>query len=193
MKKLAFLLASAFVFAAPANAAIIAGPSVNGYSTFTDTMTGRNWMKLNSFFGQTANKMFAAAGSAGFTVAVRSDIEQLLNTLPLTDDQWSEYSTITGSAPNRSLIWGAYAPVVGGNVGWAFAFSNESAWNFNDFVTSASGVPNEGTRDADMNIWAFATRSAVPEPASWALMLTGFGLAGAAMRRRRTSVRVAFA
>ena len=33
--------------------------------------------------------------------------------------------------------------------------------------------------------------AAVPEPASWALMLTGFGLVGAAMRRRR--VTVAFA
>jgi PEP-CTERM motif len=33
---------------------------------------------------------------------------------------------------------------------------------------------------------------AVPEPASWALMLSGFGLAGAAMRRRQ-SVRVTYA
>jgi hypothetical protein len=33
--------------------------------------------------------------------------------------------------------------------------------------------------------------SAVPEPAAWALMITGFGLAGAAMRRRST--KVAFA
>ena len=29
---------------------------------------------------------------------------------------------------------------------------------------------------------------AVPEPASWALMIGGFGLAGAALRRRRTTV-----
>jgi hypothetical protein len=32
---------------------------------------------------------------------------------------------------------------------------------------------------------------AVPEPASWALMLGGFGLVGGAMRRRKTAVRFA--
>jgi PEP-CTERM motif len=37
-----------------------------------------------------------------------------------------------------------------------------------------------------------AVQGAVPEPASWALMLGGFGLIGAAMRRRQ-SVRVTYA
>ena len=36
-----------------------------------------------------------------------------------------------------------------------------------------------------------ATITAVPEPASWALMIGGFGLVGGAMRRRTTSVRFA--
>ena len=35
--------------------------------------------------------------------------------------------------------------------------------------------------------------AAVPEPASWALMIGGVGLVGGAMRRRRATVRVAFA
>lgn len=34
-------------------------------------------------------------------------------------------------------------------------------------------------------------QSAVPEPATWAMMITGFGLAGAAVRRRRTAFAVA--
>ncbi len=42
------------------------------------------------------------------------------------------------------------------------------------------------------NVSLEAVSGAVPEPASWALMLTGFGLAGVAMRRRR-STKVQFA
>jgi hypothetical protein len=37
-------------------------------------------------------------------------------------------------------------------------------------------------------ITADAFRTAVPEPASWAMMIAGFGLAGAAARRRRSSL-----
>ena len=33
--------------------------------------------------------------------------------------------------------------------------------------------------------------SAVPEPATWAMMITGFGLAGQAVRRRRTALQAA--
>ena len=40
----------------------------------------------------------------------------------------------------------------------------------------------------------FATdANAVPEPASWAMMIAGFGLAGVAMRRRAARTRVTFA
>ncbi len=35
---------------------------------------------------------------------------------------------------------------------------------------------------------SFAAAGGVPEPASWALMIAGFGLAGAALRRRRTAL-----
>ncbi|MDZ7588153.1 MAG: FxDxF family PEP-CTERM protein [Parasphingorhabdus sp.] len=37
---------------------------------------------------------------------------------------------------------------------------------------------------------AFAS---VPEPSTWAMLIFGFGMAGAAMRRRRTTAKIAFA
>jgi len=38
---------------------------------------------------------------------------------------------------------------------------------------------------------AVSYQSSVPEPASWAMMIGGFGLIGAALRRQRTSMRLA--
>lgn len=35
---------------------------------------------------------------------------------------------------------------------------------------------------------AFRTGAVVPEPAAWALMIGGFGLVGASLRRRRTAI-----
>lgn len=42
-------------------------------------------------------------------------------------------------------------------------------------------------------VFSLSERAAVPETATWAMMVMGFGLAGAAMRRRRTSRSVSFA
>lgn len=44
------------------------------------------------------------------------------------------------------------------------------------------------------NVTSFsASVAAVPEPATWAMMLMGFGMVGAAMRYRRRTTKVAFA
>jgi len=59
---------------------------------------------------------------------------------------------------------------------------DSTAYTFADGTTSGSALLALGGTLA----------AAVPEPASWALMLTGFGLAGVAMRRRR-STKVQFA
>lgn len=57
--------------------------------------------------------------------------------------------------------------------------------NDNDFVEGAAG-PNQffvfGFQDGDLP--GFQAQAFVPEPGTWALMLAGFGLAGAALRRR---------
>ncbi|MBO9575427.1 MAG: esterase-like activity of phytase family protein [Sphingobium sp.] len=69
--------------------------------------------------------------------------------------------------------------------------------NDNDYLEGASG-PNKfyvfGFTDADLRaagFGPFVAQQGVPEPASWALMIGGFALAGAAMRRRKATVRFA--
>jgi hypothetical protein len=60
-------------------------------------------------------------------------------------------------------------------------FWDESNGLSGAFITGVGGIPSEsfdilGTSDLS-----------VPEPAAWALMIGGFGMAGAALRRRRTA------
>ncbi len=52
-------------------------------------------------------------------------------------------------------------------------------------MSSATAVASTFTGTATFNA------GAVPEPASWALMIGGFGLIGSALRRRRTSLQLA--
>jgi hypothetical protein len=66
----------------------------------------------------------------------------------------------------------------------------------------SDGFENDGTFDGRSNAWAFdilnvaqATQvgGAVPEPATWAMMLLGFGAAGVALRRQRRKGALAIA
>jgi hypothetical protein len=74
--------------------------------------------------------------------------------------------------------------------GTAFGLYQTSfvAGGTSDFLTfTGSAAPGDSSFALD------AITVAVPEPATWALMITGFGLIGFAMRRRRQDVRVRFA
>lgn len=57
-------------------------------------------------------------------------------------------------------------------------------WNFVDGARDNSGYVYTSAQ-------AFAAFGAVPEPASWAMMIAGFALVGSALRRRRSAVSFA--
>ena len=185
MTRVLLATVASMALAAPALAAISLGPTVNGIQTFTDSNTGRNWARMDTYFNVSYNFMAADLTSRGFTLATLNDLNALFATVNVQAD-FDGVAAITGRAPNRALIWGAYSPLAGnGTVDWAFAFTG-SSWTFGNQGFGPDSVPNGGGSDADMNFWAFTTgNGVVPEPASWAMLIAGFGLVGAVARRRR--------
>lgn len=68
----------------------------------------------------------------------------------------------------------------------AFAFNGTSLYNINLGTGRLSLIGN-----TDRALFGIAVAGAVPEPATWAMMLLGFGAIGYSMRRRRATVRIA--
>jgi hypothetical protein len=60
----------------------------------------------------------------------------------------------------------------------------------NSVVSVSYKLVNGTTLALDEGRFKIGVSSAIPEPANWAMMIAGFGLVGAAMRRRRTIATV---
>jgi hypothetical protein len=64
-------------------------------------------------------------------------------------------------------------------------------WERQEFNIVSEYSSTKGGSPADYN--GGFSYTAVPEPATWAMMIGGFGMVGAAMRRRKAQVRVTYA
>lgn len=67
-------------------------------------------------------------------------------------------------------------PVYSGGFNWGPAGGSQGIWSTSPTEISWSALPQT---------------AAIPEPANWALLIAGFGLAGAMMRRRRHAAAIA--
>lgn len=136
---------------------------------------------------------------AGFDGAVLATRTMVFNGLPADRTaSWVDFdltgtSLVTGqtytallSSPSAryGLVYGPDINIYTGQAlgGDAYAGGKFLATGHNDKVC------NTGICDANFR---FTSVAAVPEPASWALMIGGFGLVGGAMRARKRQVRFA--
>lgn len=78
--------------------------------------------------------------------------------------------------------------VVGGYLGPQLFTGSNSAPTLRTGAFALTDGPNNATGTLTVT-----TVAAIPEPATWAMMVIGFGLAGSAMRRRRITTRVSYA
>lgn len=87
--------------------------------------------------------------------------------------------TISGGTLSSALTFGG--PTLNGTA-WTYALSNLTL-GAGDYTINLAGMANPDA--AWQGTVKFNLAGGVPEPATWGLMLLGFGLVGGSMRRRR--------
>jgi hypothetical protein len=146
-----------------------------------------NFTALSSFpsWGQGGDESV----SGGFTFSVATPITTT-TTIPVVQlTSCSMIASISGALPcsDQSFIFG----ITPNTVTVSFSSSGFGVYYyFDEIAATTDGTWNTvffGTDQQGILVTSGASRSVVPEPASWAMLIAGFGLTGAAMRRRRSS------
>jgi hypothetical protein len=75
---------------------------------------------------------------------------------------------------------------VAGNAPWTTYFYTFNPTNAGSFQVRFATGSSDNVGPLLDNV--LVTQGVIPEPASWAMLIAGFGLVGTAMRRRRTAV-----
>jgi hypothetical protein len=96
----------------------------------------------------------------------------------------------TGACPASPYCGMPDGPFAGQNKGEPYAFINVYFDGGDSFdAVRFFESPQVGGYESDNHtVGYFVTKGGVPEPATWAMLITGFGLVGAAARRRRSDV-----
>lgn len=167
----------AFAAAAAVAVAVAAPASAQTVITLTGTPTA-----MSGTFG---NQPIAGVGNAfsdayTFTLSQQSDVGAVLTSIGFTASTNIDFTSV--------LLNGQALQITNGFVDLALT---PSPINFAAGPVSlvVNGIQNgEGSYSGVISAVA-----AVPEPATWAMMIGGFGMIGGAMRRRSAKVRLALA
>lgn len=138
-------------------------------------------------FGNSSGQPVTIGGGIefGFQDGANRDTADFSNTQLLIRDE-----VFSGAAP-----WVQTFTLVGGPAFSSLTLVSDSfvpglTWSVNAGTIQINWAGTNGANDFRA-LFDVGVGPAVPEPATWALMIGGFGLAGAAMRRRTTKVSFA--
>lgn len=85
-----------------------------------------------------------------------------------------------------------FAFVISGGEAFNLYYSNQSYFEANSVSNTTNLVSSLDSPVSTVSL-APTVAGAVPEPATWGMMILGFGVAGAALRRRRITTRLSHA
>jgi len=199
MKKfMGLMAASAALIAAPAQAAggltfVINGDTFNQPYTITNTSTAGETVvgfgvSLIAPYGfDTVNGGFGIDNSTAFAPQGGSDVlTGYTGPGSFADGSTSIAFTFNNFGVGESFVW----LIDVDQPGAATVFGNEliGSTGYADFSNGLRGTgvfEAFGNQGSQFVITAFVPNPGVPEPATWAMLVLGFGVAGSALRRSR--------
>ena len=194
--KLKTIFAAASVAAATAFAAMGAQASdlvVNGgFDTGDFTGWTQNGFAVVTAYGGVTgiNGYYAETGCTQPGCYISQDVSTVAG---------QDYTLSLDFNPGQNVQFGgAYALVQWNGVTLEDIGVGSNAWTTHTYTVHATGTTSNFTLQAlqqpawdgvdNISITGAPGAGGVPEPASWALMIGGFGMAGAALRRRQRAV-----
>ena len=182
----------------PVHATVIDKPDVvigaNSYRAFQDTTTGNVWLDLDNFFskGYTYNGIVALLSGSDFHLATLPEMAALQASIPAVPGNFAaEVLIVGGNYPGslyadgaRSLMFGAYDDGDSAMVStfWRYDITAGPWSHTTDSISSDLPLSN---LSADFGAWVIGPTQAIPEPETYALLLTGLGLLGFVARPRK--------
>lgn len=181
-----------FAFASPAAAAVFPCSSGPGIDLTVDQCIGpvTPTPSGNDHLADVEEAIAAATGvNVDLSLYGKSDDNPgLFSFSPFTDPE--DGKTTDWTVLDGTLI--KYVTVKAANNFKVYELAGSGSASGTGFSTL--GILNGGGEQPKISHLSFWTTSggAVPEPATWAMMILGFGLLGGVMRRQRQSTRLSF-